>query len=491
MAVDYNTLLATRVVHEQKPITYRLLSREQKINVTVAKKVLYAFYDAAKKQYPGQVHATYAIAGVERVATPADEDTVMSDALPSSQPTDPDSSQAESEVRVNETTRTTFQLVQQEDLEEVKLRFDRIDMIYVYSLEPAPLSSDLVVLSDCQRAVREMDVSGGLELFNTIATCQNPKAKQSSKPIQITPPSAPAGRAPAPSKKADKPTVGSGDDKSSLAKQSSAAQTKKPTQRPFQLSTTSKPKPKVKTEAQESVQESGAAKMLESTKEVPVIKKEKPATKAASSTKPAEVSQELQSMFSDNESDQEEDAKSDVDMIDEVDEAPMDSGLIGEPAEVPDDSASTSANDTPDSKMDSQPAEDPERQTDSAAEVETEEPVAVDSTAPAKPKGRKRGTRKVEERVSTMENGFMVRKTVTKWVEYSESESESEAVSVPAKAKPASSKPERKTSPAVKAEPAEGDKDTDSSDTSSKKGGVKKKGLMKGQGSLMSFFKKK
>lgn len=455
-------------------------------------------------QFPGKVHATYALAGAKRVVASADYETVMGDASPSSQPTDLDSSQPESQNQTKAVVRTTFQLVQEEELEEAKLSFEKIDMIYVYSLEPARLADDLAILADCQRIVQDLDVSGGLDVLNSFAVLKNPMAKQISASVPTASLSN-VGRSETsrvsntpvrPSVSETKAKMELKTDSESSKKSENkfgAAPTKKPSQRqissPFQFAAkTSKPvaepapKPKPELAHQEVRLEP---------------KKQTEASSIAMPVKPVQVSQELLSMFSDNESEHNSD-DSDIEMADEVDDEPIEGDLVGDLAGDSTDPDGTEnsiqknvAEDEQDPVDPSQMEEDAKTES-AAADTETAERKlsehSVATTLP-KPKRRRRGIRQVEERVRTMENGFMVYKTVMKPIEFSESETEGEEISVKPKDKPKAAK--SVTESVVKSEASGDDKETDESESTRKKGGVKKeKTVSAGQKSLMNFWKK-
>ncbi|KAK9461191.1 DNA polymerase subunit Cdc27 [Lipomyces oligophaga] len=185
--VDWNKFLATRVVLNQQPITYNLLARELRINPKLAKQCLYSFHRASKSNYSGKVHATFVLVGFKRVLSPGDVD-MTSTSLPSSQPsTELNSSQdmqhTDEDGRRNSVLCTYVQLVQEEDLEAAKLMFDRLISIYVYSIEPAKLSPDLIELLYCDNQVRDLDVAGGLKLFGSYGSILNSMAVERTSPL--------------------------------------------------------------------------------------------------------------------------------------------------------------------------------------------------------------------------------------------------------------------------------------------------------------------
>ncbi|KAL8816703.1 MAG: hypothetical protein Q9191_008284 [Dirinaria sp. TL-2023a] len=82
MAQDYKQWLAAEVVSESKivrhqksnyntvlinlQVTYRMLSRELKVHVNAAKRMLYDFHQTSNSRKPGSVHATYLLHGIAK-----------------------------------------------------------------------------------------------------------------------------------------------------------------------------------------------------------------------------------------------------------------------------------------------------------------------------------------------------------------------------------------------------------------------------------------
>jgi DNA polymerase delta subunit 3 len=88
---SYKEFLATRVLSESSPVTYRLLSRELKIHVHAAKQMLFDFYTKQNGKNPNSIHATFIVSGLKQLeqttqATKAanghDEDVDMEDDIP-------------------------------------------------------------------------------------------------------------------------------------------------------------------------------------------------------------------------------------------------------------------------------------------------------------------------------------------------------------------------------------------------------------------------
>ncbi|KAI8942520.1 hypothetical protein NX059_000584 [Plenodomus lindquistii] len=63
---EYKDYLAARILVEQKPVTYRLLSRAVKTDVNTAKCMLFDFHRKQNAKKPNSVHATYLVTGTKR-----------------------------------------------------------------------------------------------------------------------------------------------------------------------------------------------------------------------------------------------------------------------------------------------------------------------------------------------------------------------------------------------------------------------------------------
>ncbi|KAF2248777.1 hypothetical protein BU26DRAFT_518989 [Trematosphaeria pertusa] len=150
---NYKEYLAARVLTDNRPATYRLLSRALKVNVNTAKQMLYEFHSKQNAKKPKSVHATYLLTGKKRSSEHSNgikgkdgEDTVMRSSPYMSSMPEPEAP-AEEPV-----SKTSIVLAREEELEKTKAEFDEITSIHIYSLEPGPIEN-LNVLSVCNQEV--------------------------------------------------------------------------------------------------------------------------------------------------------------------------------------------------------------------------------------------------------------------------------------------------------------------------------------------------
>ncbi|KAF2272996.1 uncharacterized protein EI97DRAFT_482913 [Westerdykella ornata] len=197
MADKYKEYLATRVLAEGKPITYRLLSRALAVHVNTAKQMLYDFHTKQNARTPNSVHATYLITGRKRALEQTngangggveDEDTVMQSSPPymSSMP-DIEAEESEEAAAEAPVPTTTIVLVKEEELESAKAEFEEITSIQVYSLEPGPLK-DMRILSVCnQEITTSYSSSDPLQWWEVYGMVHNPYIKACILPFNSTP----------------------------------------------------------------------------------------------------------------------------------------------------------------------------------------------------------------------------------------------------------------------------------------------------------------
>lgn len=117
---EYGDFLAARILTENTPVTYRLLSRAVGTNVNVAKQMLFAFHQKQNAKKPNSIHATYLITGTKRSSPKANgvhhadrEDVAMrSSPLRSSMP--------EPDIAIEEPVKKShILLVREEELESM------------------------------------------------------------------------------------------------------------------------------------------------------------------------------------------------------------------------------------------------------------------------------------------------------------------------------------------------------------------------------------
>ncbi|KAJ5940267.1 hypothetical protein N7516_000435 [Penicillium verrucosum] len=207
--MDSKLYLAENVLNEQRPVTYRLLSRALKVHANRAKQILFEFHRNENAKKPQTVHATYVISGIQKAPEPAptnghadDEDEMMQSSpyLPSSMPNEDAASDS---IRA-----ISIVLAREEDLEDAKSTFQSISTIHVYSLQPRALP-DLNVLVDANREIASTHGrEDPLECGNQWGMIQNRNVKRRTG-VRPPPPAAPAVKPPVakPSKPSTESTV--------------------------------------------------------------------------------------------------------------------------------------------------------------------------------------------------------------------------------------------------------------------------------------------
>lgn len=172
---QYKDYLAARILVEQKPVTYRLLSRAVKTNVNTAKWMLFDFHQKQNAKKPNSVHATYLVTGAKRKTEQSngsggrtgDDVTMRSSPFMSSMP--------EPEERAVEATRKlSIVLVREEELEKTRAEFEDETSIHIYSLESGPIEN-LNVLSACNHEITsEYPDEDPMQRWRTYGSIHNP-----------------------------------------------------------------------------------------------------------------------------------------------------------------------------------------------------------------------------------------------------------------------------------------------------------------------------
>lgn len=161
--------------------------------------MLFEFHRVQNGKKPGTIHATFLISGIKRreescngVATQdGDGDDCMQSSpfMASSVPL-PEGT--------GESSLLTITLVKEEDLDRVRLQYDHISSIHMYSLGPHTLKN-LQLLSDCTREIRETcSAEDPLQSYPTYGIITNPLARR--RPLLRPRPTPTAVPAPAPAK---------------------------------------------------------------------------------------------------------------------------------------------------------------------------------------------------------------------------------------------------------------------------------------------------
>ncbi|KAK9350443.1 DNA polymerase subunit Cdc27 [Lipomyces doorenjongii] len=479
----YNNFLATRIVHGQEAITYRLLSRELKIHTALAKRYLFAFHASSLSLYPHKVHATYIISGQKCPATTISGDVLMSDI------SSPPSTQLDTDVALeDEIVQTTFELVPEEELEEAKSTFRKIDCIHVYSLEPIRLPKDFITLAECGRKVRDIDLDQDPEAISkTYGVISEPSAKrqQLGQVAYVQPKSAVKNVRPKSKPPHPKPEI-----KQELSLSTKRRPLSKPSNKssPFAVGATQNPD-RPTTNEDETSNDNIKKEKLESTPPkkttLPVMKSDTTQSavmKKSKSTIPvsrssSQVSQELQTMFSSSEDENDGDEEEEEEQEEEQEK----SVTVG--TETPKDVIGaiheSFISDDIDLSIDKTNVKSEDIEMETAPPLE--EPGEQVADISPKKGAHRRGRRKVTKAIHTKDaNGFLTTKYEEVWESYSESDEETINLSKPASTR--SSTPiKRSSSPAPKKE-----KDV----AGKKENGRKKKQAGGGQSSLMSFWNK-
>ncbi|CAH0025522.1 unnamed protein product [Clonostachys rhizophaga] len=140
---EYKKFLADRLLSDEQPITYRLLSRALGIHVNTAKEMLYDYHTYQNGIKAESIHATYVVYGTKtQNNTAEDGDVEMSSSMPEHEP-------------LSETVpTTTLALIRQENLEAALAEYQEVVSIHVYSLAPGP-QRDVSLLYDVAKSLAE------------------------------------------------------------------------------------------------------------------------------------------------------------------------------------------------------------------------------------------------------------------------------------------------------------------------------------------------
>ncbi|TFA97480.1 DNA polymerase delta subunit 3 [Trichoderma ghanense] len=437
--------LSDRLLSEEVPVTYRLLSRALNLRVNVAKQKLYEFYQSQNASRPGSVHAAYLIYGSK-----------TEDGHPDSGDTDMDSSAPEHEPLSDHVPTKTVTIVAEEKLKEVLAEYEQVSSFHIYSLAPFP-QRDLAMLSDVSRSLSEYrnaeEPAKALDTYGIIANPQARKRDRKGRP-QILAPTAPKpitkqesqASTPKPSQpEKAKPEARETPSTSADATPSSSAGKKPPAtlkrgasggiMQSFAKAAAKPPKPKPKPEPKAKDEDTSMALSDDGeADEEDVLPPQKTVDHEALKRARKEREEALMRMMQDPEEDVREEAKKDDEQSDEE----MEEASEPEP----------------------EPETEPEPEQQPKEEKEPTEVVSNSSN------GRRRGKRRVMKKKRILDDqGYMVTIQEAAWESFSEDEA-------PA---PAAAKATPTPTPASSAQKA-------------KKAAAGKGGS---QGSIMSFFSKK
>ncbi|KAL5601358.1 hypothetical protein BROUX41_002657 [Berkeleyomyces rouxiae] len=439
---DYTEFLAAHILAQDEVVTYRTLSRALKVNVHVAKQMLYDFHATQNAAKPGSIVATYVVFG--KLKSDAE------DAAP-----EPESAVASEPIET-----LTLSMIAQSRLEETLASYESVKSLHIYSLGTT-LGNDLQMISDAPRLcepeanrnpIEDLKLYGSIVNSHTrrrsrrshqpIPTVQREvkpqasTAKQNAKPLEPgkSTTKLPFGKAPpqVTESTAQPPPVEAKASSSSGSQKTQSASSKKAPGKAGNsimqsfakaASLPAKPKAKVKDEPASADSKEDTAVLSDDGEDDEASPDPELAAEAEAARKAREAKQsQLRRMM--DEDDEEDD----------------------EPKEEEDGDVSMH--------------EAPSGGDEEAAPAEPEKLEVVATTV----NGRKRGRRQVMKKKQTMDaNGYFVTIQEKAWESFSEDEEQ-----------PPASKPKTTAAPA-----------------SSAAAGKAKKAAPKGQGNIMSFFQKR
>ncbi|KAF5560992.1 DNA polymerase delta subunit 3 [Fusarium napiforme] len=445
---EHKKYLADRLLSEEQPITYRVLSRVLDVHVNTAKEMLYDFHSYQNAQKANSVHATYLIYGIK---TPEKDESDGDVEMSGSSPEEPLS---------DEVPTSTLTLAREEELNDILAAYEQVVSIHVYSLSPYP-QKDLSLLSDVASQLSEYSSNGDITAASKkYGVISNPNAQRRERtvrpPASTSAPSQAVKKEPVASKSTSKTAV---KQESSTVKpeakqiksakqESSAPSSKEGTPAP---SGGKKPAASLKRGVSGGIMQSFAKAAARPPKPKPGPKKEEDTTMALSDDGEADDSDIVATK-----------SKSTVDSTDIKRKRQEREDALRKMMEDDDEEEEKEESDKESEQADEEMEEAPEPEPEPEAKKEESEPAEVISGTGD---GRRRGRRRVMKKKRILDDqGYMVTIQEPGW----ESFSEDEAPPVTKKAAPAPTP-------------------TPSSSTGSKS----KKPAPKGQGNIMSFFSKK
>ncbi|KAF7542767.1 hypothetical protein G7Z17_g11295 [Cylindrodendrum hubeiense] len=161
---EHKKFLSDRLLSEERPITYRLLSRALDVHVNTAKEMLYDFHKYQNALRSDSVHATYLVYG-----------TKSSDNAQSNGDVEMTSSIPDHDALSEDAPTTTLTLAREEELKDILADYKQVTAIHVYSLAPHP-QKDLCLLSDVSTQLSEYsineDTTAAAKKYGTIPNTQ-------------------------------------------------------------------------------------------------------------------------------------------------------------------------------------------------------------------------------------------------------------------------------------------------------------------------------
>ncbi|KAM3556544.1 hypothetical protein ARSEF4850_005478 [Beauveria asiatica] len=425
---EHNKFLADRILSEERPITYRILSRALDVNVNTAKEMLFDFYKYQNALRADSVHATYLVYGVKDALPQPDVDVEMG----SSQP----------EPLTEAVPIMTMTLVTHDKLQETLRQYSKVTAIHIYSLAPNP-QKDLILLADVAKSISEYatteDTAASSKKYGTI---YNPHTRRRDRKkgvsAQTSVPAA-ASKKPEPAAKA-------------VAQPATAPAPAKKEQAPIAIkretssSSSAKSTPAPKTSGGGGIMQSFAKAASKPPKAKPVVKKDEDTAMALSDDgeadddvpAPRKTAAETESLRQAKRK-REEDLRR---MMEEDDEEEEEEEKEPEDAEM----------------------EEPEAEPEPEPEPVKEEKKKPEEVVSTSSDGRRRGKRRVMKKKRMLDDqGYMVTIQEAAWESFSEDDTPALPKKGTPSSTPASSGAKTKKAPAAKGS----------------------------QGNIMSFFAKK
>ncbi|KAM5354331.1 hypothetical protein ACJ41O_000980 [Fusarium nematophilum] len=195
---EHIKFLTDRLLSDERPITYRLLSRALDVHVNTAKEMLYDFHSSQNAQRANSIHATYLVYGIKNPDDQQpDGDVEMSSSMPEQEPLS------------DEVPTTMLTVAREEELKDVLAGYQKVTSIHIYSLAPYP-QKDLTLLSHLSAQLSAYrtndDISAASRKYGAIG---NPQARRRERkgppPARAPAPAQPAKREPAPAAPTIKP----------------------------------------------------------------------------------------------------------------------------------------------------------------------------------------------------------------------------------------------------------------------------------------------
>ncbi|KAJ4323197.1 CDC27 protein [Fusarium piperis] len=439
---EHRKFLADRLLSEERPITYRVLSRALDVHVNTAKEMLYDFHKYQNASHANSIHATYLVYGTRSSDNKeSDGDVEMSSSAP------------ENESFSETVPVTTLTLAREEELKDILADYNQVTSIHVYSLAPHP-QRDLRLLSDISAQVSEYpkgeDASAASKKYGIIS---NPQARKRDRKghTQAAPPA--NSQAIKRESASSKPAPAAKVKDESLTAKTEAAETKPAKKEP------SAPSSKESTPAPSGSKKPAAKKGMAGS----IMQSFAKAAARPPKPKPAPKEEDTSMALSD---DGEAD---DSDIVASKSQPAVDAEEVRRKRQEREDALRKMMedDDEDDNKEDSDKAEEQEDEEMEEAPEPEPEPEEPKEKKPAEVisstgDGRRRGKRRVMKKKRILDDqGYMVTIQEEGWESFSEEETP---------------KPAKTPAPTP---------------TPSSSGSKAKKPAPKGQGNIMSFFSKK